>query len=423
MALRWPDSLLLQCLGLLMLLACRGADQLLVPVPDAVADLWPGGTPTVVAFAGDQAVHQAARYEAGGIRLTGELAAEIDRLLVQAWAHCRWARRGDDGAFRWDTSGWVLAGRLPDDLGPSWQGWPRPLGGFLDVLGPVGGTIPRELAEQFPWLSDGYTETEQFVIGVPGPGTWALVLYVGGGGHELLLTVEALREKDVPDALPVVASVRRGGRRIRFDVSALPAGDETTSTIEILAEVGWGGRSTVRWIDVDGAPRLEVPHHIEVSHRQTNLLGRTWYWRPGWTPQLVDGPALDPDGWVVERTVTPGDRSLLVRVADPDDVPLFEARVQLVDAEGHDVPAVWGRPDDPDRAGFAWGGSTDVAGMALAGDIPPLSSLRLRVRHDGHRERLVALPEASAPGEGGRRTGDPARPSVLDVILDPDHGG
>jgi hypothetical protein len=314
--------------------------------------------------------------------------AEIDRLLLIGGSHCRWAQRTSAGKFAWDSTGYVLAGRIPQDLPSEWDGWQRPLSCYIDMLGPADAEPSPRVGQLYPRLVSYLSKDERFVIGVPGPGRWTAIVNQSGGPAELLATLEAVPDGSLPATLPV-ATVQSYNCRVRLDITGVPKAAEA----ECLSEAGWSG-------SVSLAPVSDsYDRQVEFQVQALNSATISWLWHSGWEVQRVDGRAFTSYEQVIERKVQP-ESALRVRVVDAPGGPIAEASVMLLDASGNRVPAGWGPDVAPDQARLFWWGKTDAEGVVYAHGVPTGLELTVRASAGGFQSASMNLPRGEPPGPG-----------------------
>ncbi|HEX5010220.1 MAG TPA: hypothetical protein VFY71_07450 [Planctomycetota bacterium] len=336
---------------------CQAQDReasavLTVHLPASIAKLWEPELTHINYFAGSELLGGTDAIVDGSFTIESPRAKEIDRLLLLGGSRARWARRGTGDAFLWDDSGYVVAGRLPPDLGPNFHDAVRPLNCWIDMLGPADGAVPDGVASLYPATRMDDTWDESFLVGVPGPGRWTVIVHVSGGLGDLLVTCPAMREGEVPARLPAVEAVAFRCM-VRFDLTSLPAAEREPRDAECLAST----RSGASRNGTQQLMRSEAGGPSHWSAEADDLVSILWIWRPGWEVQRVDGSEFTTPATVVDRTVLPA-KALNVEVRLETGEPAVDASVKLSNASGSPVPAAGCSGSDSSAARLWWGGHT-----------------------------------------------------------------
>jgi hypothetical protein len=270
---------------------------------------------------------------------------DADRVLLIGGASARWARRGENGAWTWDSTGWVVAGRLPEAL----------RGAYVDVLRALDGQVAPPADALFPTFSDVESDVD-FVLGVPAPGRYELVFDAERGARRALATCEALPEAGLErDKLPSVGARPADLRLALTPPEPLPARGALPAVL---------GREQYPRTVLDGplaAERAGKTLSVRVPARV--LAGRLWIWSPGWRVLLVEGADFSEEETTVARKLEAG-RKLVVHVRDAAGAPVGIACVELQDADERQIVAAFDPRGDQSAARL------DVAGRAgPGGDI------------------------------------------------------
>ncbi|MGQ0553227.1 MAG: hypothetical protein ACT4PU_08395 [Planctomycetota bacterium] len=379
-----------------------------MPVPESIVALWEPGYTQVYFLIGDKQVGSVTTLAGSHLVFKTQRAMDVDRLLLIGGTRSRWAERTSDGSFAWASTGYVIAGRLPEDLGEDWEGWPRPIRCLVDLLGAADSRARTNWVNIFPAALGYPSNDERIVIGVPGPGAWTAVICQDGGGGELLVTANAIREESIPLELPTF-SVRRGDYVARFDDSRVTPVVGGMANVQMLADVGWSGwRNALR-------PGSESTL-IDVRVPALNMAGTTWFWSAGWETQHVDGRKLTTSEWIVSRSVQPG-CTLEVRTVDAQGRPVADASVVLQDTTGNDVPAAWSRPANNDELKLWWWGKSSPVGLSKAHGLPVELVTSLRVSAEGWKTAVVEAPWRVAHPTAGPES---SLSRWLEVVLEQD---
>ncbi|HEX5012102.1 MAG TPA: hypothetical protein VFY71_17075 [Planctomycetota bacterium] len=353
-------------LALLCLAPAAPSSTLVVPVPPEIHALArPGGTRfwalgadgTLVDGIDDDTSVSFALPE-GGV---------ADRVLLVGGPAARWAHLGDDGAWSWDTQGFIVAGRVPPELADA----------YVDILRPLDGQVAPPVDALYPTFSDAEI-SGQFTIGVPAPGRYELVLDANHGKRRALATCEAVPEDAfVGKELPLVET-----RAVDLRLVLTPPTSLAKGVLPPLLARELYARS-----DLDVPLAVERTGKTLTAHVAPRLMGgRLWVWSPGWRALLVEGSAFNEEHPVVERKAEAG-RKLLVRVRDPAGGPIGIACVELQDAAEKPIVAAWDPRGDETAArldvagrvgpsgeitvfGLPEGGLTVVAGRCAEGREP-----------------------------------------------------
>jgi len=293
---------------------------------------------------------------------------EAERVLLLGGASARWAQHGEDGAWTWDATGYVVAGQLPAAL----------RGAYVDVLRPLDGQVAPPVDALFPSFTDAESDAG-FVIGVPAPGRYELVFDAARGTQRALATCTAVPEASVDrHKLPAIETRAVDLRVLLTPPEPLPA----KGALPVVS----GREVYARTVLDDALPVERAGAALSVRLPARLLAGRLAVWSPGWRVLSIDGAALDPAQPKLERQLEAG-RRLVVHVRDPAGGPLGIACVELQDGDERPIVAAWDPRGDESAArldvagrvgpegditvfGLPRGGLTVVAGRCAAG-MPP----------------------------------------------------
>jgi len=353
-------------LALLLLAAAAlpGASTLVVAVPAEIHTLaraggrfWAVGADGTLVDGIDDDTSVTFALPPGGV---------ADRVLLVGGPAARWAHLGEDGAWTWDTTGFVVAGRVPPELADS----------YVDILRPLDGQVAPPADALYPTFSDAEI-SGQFTIGVPAPGRYELVFDAEHGRHRALATCEAVPEGSLGKELPLVAPRTVDLRLVLTPPAPLAKG----------APPPLLGKELYARSDLDVPLSVERTGKTLTAHVSPRVMGgRLWVWSPGWRALLVEGGEFSEEHPVVERKAEAG-RRLVVRVRDRTGAPIGIACVELQDAEEKPIVAAWDPRGDEKSArldvagrvgpngeitvfGLPAGGLTVVAGRCAAGREP-----------------------------------------------------
>lgn len=336
-------------LGLAARAAAQDEGALSVPLPDGFPTL-PGsehaafyaviGKQLAEGLVGDASV----LFDAPG--------AECDRVLLLGGPLARWAHRTADGIWSWDASGLVVAGKLPEKF----------RGAYVDVLAALDGQVEPPVDGLYPTFSATEIEGDVFVIGVPAPGHYDLILDAAHGKVRALATCEAVPAAGLDVTQLAVVEARDAEFRLALSVPAkLAHGAPPTLSL----------REYYRHMTLDAsatATRVAGGFTVPVDPRV--LGGKLWAWAPGWRALLVEGKEFSEKQPAVARTVEPGKR-LLVRVKDRKGAPVEKACVELRDADGKPLVAAFDPRGNESVAQLDTTGRVSSSGELTLFGLPP----------------------------------------------------
>jgi hypothetical protein len=322
--------------------------RLVVPMPEAIAALWRPDEAQAFAYAGGVRVGVADSVTTAAVFGTAQRDA-VDKVLVLGGPHARWARRQEDGTWAWDSSGWVLAGRAPEPFRQS----------YVDVLGPLEGQLPAEGAECYPTFgTEESDEQGAFILGVPAPGLWQLILDAHTGPDRALASWQATQDSDLdPARLPLV-SARPWMGEVSLDLAEGVPPSPREREVEVFVAAGASAlRCSQLLRGQQGAWTLALPPQI--------LGGRAWVWHPGWEVFVIEGTALRDVKDRPRITVRAG-RTLVVRVTHATGKAASAIVVRLRNARNEVLPLPWGAVGDEAHARIQESGKTAADGTLSA---------------------------------------------------------
>jgi len=258
-----------------------------------------------------------------------------DRVLLLGGPAARWAHLGEDGAWTWDATGFVVAGRVPPELA----------GAYVDILRPLDGQVAPPADSLYPTFSDAEI-SGQFTLGVPAAGRYELVFDADHGRRRALATCEAVPEGAFPDKeLPLVEP-----RAVDLRLVLTPPAPLAKGALPALL-----GRELYPRSDLDAPLTVERTGKTLTAHVPPRVMGgRLCVWSPGWRALVVEGGEFSEEHPVVERTAEAG-RRLVVRVRDRTGAPIGIACVELQDAAEKPIVAAWDpRGDETSARRMAW---------------------------------------------------------------------
>jgi len=341
--------------------------ELVVAMPKGILALWQDGLTDVQAFSGGEWIATAKQTERLLTVVTDRPEA-IDELLLIGGAHARWARRVEHGGFVWDDTGYVVLGRMPADMGPNWTDITRPVGCHVDMLGPVDAQVAPGVARLYPVMRMDHVNDERFVVGVPAPGCWDVILHVDGGVGDLVARCEAVPDGVLPMEPPFVP-MQAVTARVEFDLSLLPESERSPQKVDVVSDRGNG----TWWLHPHGGL-------ASVSMGAADFVRQRWIWHAGWECQRVDGSEFAGFDAVIDRIVNPA-RHFFVVVRDAAGTPLENASVSLEDTAGAGVPAAWSASRTVEGNNLGRGGRTGADGLVRVDGAPPgfVHTIRARV--------------------------------------------
>jgi hypothetical protein len=345
---RTPRALILLATLLLSMPLAAQEGPLSVPLPDDFPS-WPGADRvSFYALVGNKL----AEGMAGDASVLFEVpAAGVQTVLLLGGPHARWAHAAEDGTWSWDGAGLVVAGKLPAKFEEA----------YVDVLAPLDGQVPPPFDSLYPSFTSISFDEGSFVIGVPAPGRYDLLLEAEGGKRRLLATVEAVPEAPLDRKhLPALTT-----RAVDFRLALTPPG-KLVRAMPASVHVREVYRHMT--VDAEAAPkRAGITWELPVTPRV--LGGRLWVWAPGWQALRVPGNEFSEKQPVVARAIVPG-RKLLVRVRDAEGHAMDRACIELRDAQGAPLVAAFAPRGEESDAGLDSTGRVSVDGNLTLFGLP-----------------------------------------------------